>query len=406
MKQAIILFLLLISLSISAQDIIQWRGIDRTGIYTEKGLLKSWPKSGPQLLWHFDNLGEGHSSVAITNDKIYITGLKEGKGQLFVLDMNGKLLNKIPYGPEWDTSYNGSRGTVSISDGKLYIYSGLGTLTCFDEKSLKILWQKNIVDDFKGSNIRWGVNESPLIIGEKIIITPGGKVNNVVALDKNTGNIIWACPGEGDLPAYCSPLYISELEVPLIATMTGKHILGIDAKTGEKLWSYPYENNRGIHPVTPIYDGKDMILFTGGYNKGAYMFRLKNGGRSIEKVWEQPKLQTQHGGMVKIGNYVYAGGDFRSNRYWYCVDWNTGEVKWKTDEISVGAVIADGNNLMYCYTEKGKMVLVNPNPQKFEIISKFNITLGTEQHWAHPVIHKGVLYVRHGDTLMAYDIKK
>lgn len=175
MKRLTILFIIFSSLNLSAQDVIQWRGPDRTGIYKETGLMKSWLTEGPQMLWHYNGLGEGHSSAAIANNKIYITGLVDGNGHLFVFDLSGKLLNKKAYGPEWDTNYNGARGTVTVDNGKLYIYSGTGALVCMDENNLNILWQKHIVNDFQGSNIRWGVNESPLIIGEKVIITPGGK---------------------------------------------------------------------------------------------------------------------------------------------------------------------------------------------------------------------------------------
>ena len=401
----LILILMCVTLSLSAQNSnIQWRN-DRTGIYNEKNLLKSWPEKGPQLLWHFDDLGEGHSSVAIDADKIYVTGMTKNVGYLYVFDMNGKLLNKKEYGKEWDKSYNGTRGTVTVNDGKLYIYTGMGYLICMDQNNLKILWKKNIETDFDGKNIRWGVNESPLIVGEKVILTVGGKKHNIVALNKNDGSLIWSSSGESDLSSYCSPLYIDNQQVPIIVTMMATHIVGIDAVTGKKLWSHAYENNRQIHPNTPIYDGKDMLLFAGGYDKGAVMFRLKNGGRSIEKVWEQPELQSKHGGLVKIGSYVYAGGDERSNRFWYCVDWNTGEIKYKDNSIAVGSVIADGDNMLYCYSEKGEMALVKATPKKFDIVSQFKITLGTDQHWAHPVIYQGVLYVRHGNTLMAYKVK-
>ena len=400
MKQIIIL-LLITSFNLFAQDNIQWRGVDRTGIYKETGLLKSWPETGPNMMWHYGGLGEGHSSAAIANNKIYITGLVDGYGHLFVLDMNGKLLNKKSYGKEWDRSYNGSRGTVTVNDGKLYIYSGTGNLICFDENSLNILWKKNIVDDFKGSNVQWGVNESPLIIGEKVIITPGGKANNVVALNKNTGNTIWVCAGEGDIPAYCSPLYISEQQIPQIVTITSKHILGINAETGEKLWSFAYNNMRNIHPNTPIYSD-NMLLCVFGYGKGSVMLRLTNGGRSVEKVWENKEFDSKTGGAVKIGDYVYGSGD--NHKYWFCLDWKTGEQKYKENKIAVGAIIAV-ENMLYCYSDKGEMALVKATPEKFDLISKYPITLGTEQHWAHPVIYKGVLYVRHGNTLMAYAIK-
>ena len=401
MKFSFFLFLLFTSLNLSAQNIIQWRGTDRTGIYNETGLLKSWPARGPEMLWHYNGLGEGHSSVAIANNKIYITGLIDGNGYLFVFDMNGELLNKKSYGKEWDVSYNGARGTVTINDGKLYIYSGTGNLICFDENTLNILWIKNIVTDFKGSNVQWGVNESPLIIGEKVIITPGGKANNVVALDKNTGNIIWACAGEGDIPAYCSPLYISEQQIPQIVTITSEHILGINAETGEKLWSFAYNNMRNIHANTPIYSD-NMLLCVSGYGKGSVMLRLTNGGRNVEKVWENKEFDSKTGGVVKIGDYVYGSGD--NHKYWFCLDWKTGKQTYRDRSIGVGAVIA-AEDMLYCYSERGEMTLVRATPEKFNLVSKFQITLGTEQHWAHPVIYNGVLYVRHGNTLMAYAVR-
>jgi len=406
MRQLIILFSMFVSTSIVSQEVIQWRGTDRTGIYNETDLLKSWDKNGPKLLWHFNGLGEGHSSVAIANGKIYVTGLTEGKGHLFVFDMNGKILNKKVYGKEWDSNYNGARGTVTVNDGNLYIYSGTGNLICIDEKTLEIIWKKSIIDDFKGSNINWGLNESPLIIDDKVIITPGGKTNNIVALNKKTGEIIWSSPGKGDLSSYCSPLYIANQQVPLIVTTMATHIVGIEAATGKLLWSHKYENNRNIHPNTPVYDGKDMVLITNGYNKGSVMLRLTNGGRSVQKVWENDDIKSKHGGMVKIGDYVYIGGDGSTGKYWHCVDWNTGEIKYKDNSITAGCVIADGNGMLYCYSEKGEMALVRATPEKFDIVSKFMITLGTEQHWAHPVIHNGILYVRHGNTLMAYKIRE
>ncbi len=401
MKKVLILCLSLLSLPLLAQENIQWRGTDRTGVYKEQGLLKSWPEKGPELLWHFDQLGEGYSSVAVVKNKIYITGAIDGKGTLFVLDLNGKLLNKAVYSPEWMTNYNGSRCTVSASDGKLYIYSGTGDLVCLDEESLKIRWTKSIINDFAGENLRFGVNESPLIVDDKVIITPG-KTNNVVALNKNTGEVVWTCAGEGDLAAYCSPLYLADQQVPQIVTIMGKHVLGMNAKTGEKLWAFPYNNMRDIHPNTPVYGGDNQLLCIFGYGKGSVMLRLTDGGRKVEQVWENKEFDSRMGGAVKLGDYVYGSGD--NNKYWFCLDWKTGQATYKERSIGIGNVIA-AENMLYCYSEKGEMALVKATPEKFDLVSQFPITLGTEQHWAHPVLYKGVMYVRHGNTLMAYKAK-
>lgn len=383
-----------------AQDVIQWR-FDRTGAYRETGLLKSWPAAGLQLLWHYDGLGEGHSSVAVSaTGKMYLTGMTEGKGYLYAFDAGGKLLNKKEYGPEWDENYNGTRGTVTPDNGKLYLISGRGDIVCFNESDLSIVWKKNMLTDFDGSNISWGICESPLIVGDKLMASPGGQKNNIIALNKNTGELIWACPGDGELSAYCSPIYVSDPQTPQIVTMMQKHIIGVDIATGEKLWSVEHVNRNDIHPNVPVY-ADNMLLCTSG-GKGSVMLRLTDGGRNVEKAWETEQPDGLLGAMVKVGNYAYGSGN--SNRFWFCVDWKTGEVKYKENTLGIGNIIV-ADDMFYCYAEKGDLALVNINPNKFDIVSQFPVTLGTDQHWAHPVVSKGVLYVRHGDTLMAYKIK-
>ncbi len=401
MKKVLITFFSLLTLSLFAQDNIQWRGTDRTGAYKENGLLKTWPTAGPDMLWYYNGLGEGHSSVAIDSDKIYLTGMSDGKGYIYVFDLNGKLLNKKEYGAEWNKSYNGPRGTVTVNSGKVYLISGVGDLYCFDQNNLNVLWKKNILQEYNASNIEWGINEAPLIIGDKLIVTPGGKQHNMVALNKNNGVLIWSSPGEGDLSAYCSPLYISDQQVPIIVTMTADHIVGVDAETGKKLWSHENKNRYSVHANTPVY-GDNMILCTSGYGRGSTMLRLTNGGRGIQEAWFSKELDNRIGAMVKVGDYVYGSGD--SNRFWFCADWKTGEIKWKEKGLAMGNIIAN-DGMLYCYTDRGEMVLAKATPEKLDIVSKFSITMGTEQHWAHPALYKGVMYVRHGDTLMAYKVK-
>ena len=177
----------------------QWRGKNRDGIYHENGLLTEWPTDGPQLLWHIEGLGDGYSSPAIANGKIYVTGIDGDNLILFVFDLNGKFLNRTVVGIEWDRSYPGTRSTVTVSDGKLYIFSSVGHLYCLNEKTLELVWKKDVLTDFDGRNLRWGMTESPLVIGDKVIITPGGRVNNVVALNKKTGELIWSSQGMGEI---------------------------------------------------------------------------------------------------------------------------------------------------------------------------------------------------------------
>lgn len=401
MKKILFSISLFISFILSAQTNIQWRGTDRSGIYHEQGLLSQWPENGPALKWHFDDLGDGHSSVAIDSDKIYLTGLKGGKGILYVFDLDGKILNKTEYGPEWNESYNGSRGTVTINDSKIYLISGHGVLYCLDQNSLQLIWKKDFLQAYNANNIKWGINEAPLVIDNMVIATPGGTKSNIVAFDKNTGEQIWSGAGEGDQAAYCSPIYIHDQEVPQIVTITARNVIGIDVKTGNKLWSFPKTNQYSIHANTPVYD-QNMILCTSGYGSGSVMLRLTNGGRNVEKVWESTDLDNRIGAMVKVGDYVYGSGD--KNRFWFCADWQTGEIKYKQSGYAMGNIIAN-EGMLYCYTDRGNMVLVGATPEKFDMVSKFPITLGSDQHWAHPVLYKGMMFVRHGTSLLAYQVK-
>jgi len=402
MKKYLFLMAILFPIILQAQKNSQWRGENRDGIYKETGLLKEWSAGGPQLLWKQEGLGYGYTSAAIANGKIYITGMTDDNLILYVIDLKGKLLQKKTVGKERTAQYPGSRCTVCVNDGMLYIGNSVGQMYCLDEATLNEVWKKNLFTDFDGKNVMWGWVESPLIVGEKIFLTPGGVKNNMVALNKKTGALIWSSPGKSTVSAYCSPQYISDQSVPMVVTCTYQEVLAFNANTGELLWSHPQlpqSPQRNIHPNTPLYSN-GMILTSTGYNGGSMMLRLKDGGKSVEQVWKN-EADNQIGGMVKVGDYIYTSGD--SKRGFYCIDWKTGEIKYKYSNITCAIVSADG--MLYCYYNNGEMCLIKPNAEKFELVSSFKVTLGTDQHWAHPVIHEGILYLRHGDTLMAYKIK-
>ena len=378
----------------------QWRGKNRNGIYNEAGLLKEWPANGPELLWHFEGLGEGHTSVAIANGKIYVTGMHDDRLVLYVFDKMGELLVEKEIGKEWNTNWNGTRSSVCINDGKLYIFNALGTLFCLEENTLNEVWRKDLLNDFDGRNVDFGITENPLIAGEKIFMTPGGETHNMVALNKNTGELIWSSPGESTESAYCSPLFIDGYSVPIVVTAMIENLVAFNADTGEMLWSHPQTNEFGNHPNIPIYsDG--MIFSTTAGSGGSILLRLTNGGRAVEQVWKN-NVDNAMGSAIRAGDYIFLSG--HTNRGWFCVDWKTGEIIYKVSDIGPSNIIfADG--MLYCYSESGTMHLVKPNPEKFEPVSSFKVTLGTDQHWAHPVIREGVMYLRHGEALMAYKIK-
>jgi len=379
----------------------QWRGFNRDGVYHEEtGLLTTWPVGGPELLWYVDKLGDGYSSPAIANGRIYITGLHADDLVLSVFNLNGELLARRIIGREWASSYPGSRATITVNDGHLYVFNSLGHIICLNEKTLEQVWKRDVLRDFDGRNIRWGMTESPLIIGDKIIVTPGGRRHNVVALNKKTGELVWSSQALGEQSSYCSPLFIDGYSVPLIVTNTERHIIGLNANTGELLWSHPQTNTHNIHPNTPLYSN-GMIFSTTGYGGGSVMLRLTNNGKSVEQVWRND-VDNQMGGAVKVGNTIFTSG--HRNRGFFAIDWNTGAINYSVRQISPSAIVA-ADGMLFVYSDRGEVALVRPNPNNFELVSSFHITHGTNQHWAHPVIHDGVLYIRRGDALMAFAVR-
>ncbi len=396
-----VLFFIFIGLSVSSQNAAGWRGLNGDGIYPETGLLKEWPAGGPEMFWHFEGLGKGHSSPAIANNLIYLSGMIEKTGYIFALDFNGKLQWKVPYGEEFTESYPGSRSSPVIAGDLLYIYSGNGILTCMDANNGDLKWRKNAFDDFDGKNITWGVAESVRIDGDVVYLTPGGKKNNVVALNRFNGNLVWSSPGKGDQSAYCTPLLVELPARKLLVTHTGDHIIGIDAQKGNLLWSYPQTNQYKVHANTPLYYNGGLFCFS-GYGQGGVKLILNEDGSSVEKAWFNEKLDSRIGGMVVLDGFLYGSGD--KGREWRCVDWKTGEVKYASTDLAKGVVIsADG--MLFCYSERGELALVKATPEGFDIKSRTKVELGTAQHWSHPVINNGRLYLRHGDVLMAYKIK-
>jgi len=395
-----VLFLLLSSIVFS-QENIQWRGTHRNGIYPDKNLLEKWPENGPKLLWHTEVLGAGHSSAAVTEDIVYTSGTEDENGFVIAFDHQGNQLWKKVYGKEWMNSYGGVRTTPCINDGMIYLMSGYGVLYALKHENGDLVWKKDLLNDFDASNIRWGVTENILIDGDQLFCTPGGEENNILSLNKKSGEIIWKSKGKGEKSSYCSPLLVEMKNRKLLVTHTQKSILGIDSKTGNLLWSVDHPNRYSIHPNTPIYKDQNLYCFS-GYGKGGVMLHFSEDGSTVEEIWRDENLDNQMGGAVLLDGKIYGSG--HSNREWFCLDWKTGEKMFSSKMMSKGNIIAADGKL-YCYGDNGEIALVDIQNNKFEKLSSFRVPYGEKQHWAHLVIHNQRLYVRHGSALMVYSIK-
>ena len=389
-----------ICIGLNAQDIAQWRGPNRDGIYNEGGLMKKWPDAGPKLLWHFDELGEGHTSAAVTSSGIFTTGMIGDKGFVFAFDLMGKLLWKKDYGAEWAVSHNGVRSTPLVVKDKLYLLGSFGELLCLNCSDGNTVWKIDAVKQYGARNIKWGLTENLLYDGNVLYFTPGGEDASMVALDMNTGKEVWKSKGNGETSAYGSPVLIKLKNKKIIVSMMEKSICGFDASNGNLLWKFEHINKSNVHPNTPIYiDG--YLYCTSGYAKGGVMLQLSADGNNVTEVWKNESFDPKMGGVVVLNGRIYGTGD--RNRKFFCIDWKTGKEVFSMSDLAPANIIAN-EGLLYVYSESGKVSLIEPKPDGINTISSFQVPYGANPHWAHLVIKDKKLYVRHGTSLMVYDI--
>jgi outer membrane protein assembly factor BamB len=346
----------------------------------------------------------------VVGGKVYLTGMDDqNAGALFILDeKTGALDRKIPYGKETqEKQAPGTRSTPTIDGDRAYLISGLGVVYCIDLAKGEKKWDVDLVERFAGEKGTWDFAESLLIDGNRVICTPGGDKALIAALDKTTGETVWTTTGLSDRTSYCSPVIISHGGRRILLTGTAKYIVGADADSGALLWKFEHKAPWGIHGVSPVYDGSSLVYYTSENKAGCVgggALELAPDGASVKSKWTDSNLDCLHHGVVLIDGYLYGTGS--KNAYLMCIKMATGELMWKTNNVGQGVVIyADGLLYVYEGPEAGIMDLVKAVPTGFEGIGRFKITEGTAQHWAHPVIANGRLYVRHGDALIAYDVK-
>jgi outer membrane protein assembly factor BamB len=402
---AVVTLLLLSLVEAAAQssgDWPQWRGPNRDGISKETGLLKQWPAEGPPLVWKATGAGRGYSSLAVAGGRIYTMGLRGDREHVIAFDVaTGKEAWATPHGSAFRNDRgDGPRGTPTIDGDKLYALGGNGDLSCLDAKTGRVVWTQNVLQKFGGSNITWGISESPLVINEKVLVNAGGPGASIVALNKKDGSLIWK--SQSDHAGYSSAITVEAGGITQVVFFTSSRVVGLDLRDGRLLWDYPRAANNVANAATPIVRG-NRVFISSDYGNGGGLVEIKanDKGLTAQEIYFTKDMRNHHSSSVLVGDYLYGF----SSSILTAMRFDTGEVAWKDRSVGKGSLVyADGN--LYCLSENGVVGLVEATPAGYHEKGRFRIPQDSLPTWTHPVVAGGRLYLRDQDTIYAYDVRQ
>lgn len=406
-----------VSGSFAADNWPTFRGPERTAVAPDTDLLREWPGEGPELIWQASGVGQGYSSLAIVGDRIYTMGDSipdtDGDEYLICLDRaKGATIWKLKTGQpltQRNPTWEGPRSTPTVDGDRVYALSPHGRLMCVSTDG-ELIWEKHLKEDFQGDKADgWGYSESVLIDGDHLICTPGGPKNTVLALNKQNGETVWTSSRDGDRGAGHASIVISEIGgTKVYVTTTGSGAMGVRASDGELLWTYDIEKTTAVIP-TPIIRG-DLVFFTAGYNRGGALLKQIPGDNhsvSIDEIYPlNPELSNKHGGVVLVGDHLYGAKD--SSQVLFCADLLTGDIVWQERGAGNGSVsvVAADEHLYYRF-QSGEMMLVESTPDGMISTGQFTVPgSGDRPSWSHPVILDGMLYLREGNDILCYRLRK
>ncbi len=407
------MMILLLSLTAEpacSQVLAQWRGENRDGIFKDSDLMKEWPDSGPEMIWFTGEIGAGFGSPAVTENRLFINGEVDSISHLFAFDLDGKLLWKVPngkefFGKDYSERFPGARSTPTVYGGWVYICSGNGRIACIDADSGTEKWAVDMVRDLGGAPNQFGYSESLVVDQKYVYCFPGGKEAHFAALDRITGKTVWTSPTNGDKVTMCSPFLAKTKDRRFLITLSREYLMAVDCQNGELLWSQKQDSVKleGEHCNTPIFKDGFVYSVSGDKNgNGAVKLALKKDGTFLREEWRNRRVANAIGGFVLTGGYLYVATP--SNKL-MCLDLESGVV---TDSLAGnrGSIIY-ADSMLYCYNTNGDTRIIQPlSNGKLKLVSRFKVTKGSQEHFSHPVISGGRLYIRHGKALMAYDIRK
>ena len=381
----------------------QWRGPERNGLSREVGLAREWPATGPPVLWTTTGLGAGYGTVAVAGDRVFVQSLRNGRSTVHAINAaDGKYVWSKNLGPGVTNDRgSGPRGTPTVDGDRLYVLTEGGELICLLAADATVVWQRNILRDFNGNNINWLISESPLVDGDRVIVTPGGQKAGMVALDKMSGKTIWAAEGLSDDAGYSSAVIVDIQGVRAYTTIMASAAVGVRATDGRLLWRYATPANYTANIATPLVSGS-QVFYTSAYGTGGGLVNLRptNGEIRAEEVYFTRDMQNHHGGVLLVDGVLYGF----SNAILTALEFSSGKTLWRHRSVGKGAITyADGR--LYVLSEDNVVGLAEVSASGYREVGRFQIADQGLPSWAHPVVSGKRLFIRNQNVLAAYDVR-
>jgi outer membrane protein assembly factor BamB len=379
----------------------QWRGPNRDGHSAETGLLQEWPAGGPRRVWQGSGAGDGFASFSASNGRLYTQGARAGTEYVMAFDAaTGKKLWETPNGPRYRNAQgDGPRSTPTVEGNRLYALGGAGELSALDAGSGKKIWSVDFVEVFGGMTPGWGYSESPLILGDRIVMNAGGRRASIVAINKADGRTLWQ--NHNDEPAYSSPVLLRTGSFEQVVFFTGQRALAVDPRDGRLLWSYNRAANNTANIATPVVRG-NRVFFSSDYGTGAGLVAVKAAGTiaAAEEIYFTREMRNHHSTSVLVGDTLYGF----SSSILTALNFDSGKMAWRDRSVGKGSLIYADNRL-YLYSENGVAGLAEANPAAYRERGRFSIDTSGSPTWSHPMITQGKLILRDQDAVYAYDIR-
>ena len=382
-------------------DWYQWRGPNRDGHSLETGLLKEWPSNGPRQLWRATGAGTGFSSFSASNGRLFTLGARDNVEYVIAFDAaSGKRLWEVANGRRFRNEMgDGPRSTPTLEGDRVYAFGGSGELACLDAATGKKLWTVDVVQRFGGNTPYWGYSESPLIVGDRIVLNAGGRRASIVAIDKQDGKTLWQ--NHNDDAAYSSPMLLRTGSLQQVVFFTGQRALAVDPRDGRLLWTYNRASNNTANIATPVVRG-NRVFFSSDYGTGAALLEVRAAGNvaSAQEVYFTRDMRNHHASSVVVGDHIYGF----SSSILVALKFDSGEMAWRDRSVGKGSLIYADERL-YLYSEGGVVGLADATPTGYRERGRFSIPQTGPPTWSHPIITNGKLIIRDQDNVYAYDVR-